>query len=56
MKYKVRIRGTDIEKDIKASNSLEAGVKYCEEQGFNYRVFANKLEVETPRKEKKQDD
>lgn len=56
MKYKVRIRGTDIEKDIKASNSLEAGVKYCEEQGFNYRVFANKLEVETQRKEKKQDD
>jgi len=52
MKYKVRIKGTDIEKDIKASNSLEAGVKYCEGQGFNYRVFANKLEVEAPRREK----
>jgi hypothetical protein len=55
MKYKVRIKGTDIEKDIKASNSLEAGVKYCEEQGFNYRIFANKLEVETKKGREKDD-
>lgn len=56
MKYKVRLKGTDIEKDIKASNSLEAGVKYCEKQGFNYRVFASKLEVETKERRGTDDD
>lgn len=46
MTYKVKIKGTGSAKMIKASTELEARTKYCEERGFNYRVFANKLEVE----------
>jgi hypothetical protein len=56
MKYKVSIKGTDIEKIIKASNELEARVKYCKEQGFNFRVFANKLEVKPQKKGGKRQD
>jgi len=46
MTYRVKIKGADTAKNIKASTELEAKTKYCEERGFNYRVFANKLEVE----------
>lgn len=46
MNYTVRLKNAGAEKTVKASNELEARAKYCEEQGFNYRVFANKLEVE----------
>lgn len=46
MKYSIRLKNTSTAKTVNASNELEARVKYCEEQGFNYRVFANKLEVE----------
>ena len=46
MTYKVRLKNAGQEKTVRASNELEARAKYCEEQGFNYRVFANKLEVE----------
>ena len=46
MTYRVKIKGTRLAKNIKATTELEARTKYCEERGFNYRVFANKLEVE----------
>ena len=52
MTYKVRIKGTNTAKTIRASTELEARTKYCEERGFNYRVFANKLEVELKRHKK----
>ena len=53
MKYKVRLKNTTVSKTVNASNELEARAKYCEEQGFNYRVFANKLEVKEGRKKGK---
>lgn len=46
MKYSIRLKNTHTSKTVNASNELEARTKYCEERGFNYRVFANKLEVE----------
>jgi hypothetical protein len=46
MTYRVKIKGTRLAENIKAATELEAKTKYCEERGFNYRVFANKLEVE----------
>lgn len=46
MIYRVKIKGTKIADNINATTELEAKTKYCEERGFNYRVFANKLEAE----------
>jgi hypothetical protein len=46
MTYRVKIKGTRVAKNIRASTELEARTKYCEERGFNYRVFARMLEVE----------
>lgn len=51
MEYRVWIKGWN-KKDIKASNELEARVKYCEGQGFNYKIYANKLKIEKKGKEK----
>jgi len=53
MTYTVKIKGTDTGKTIKASTELEAKTKYCQGRGFNYRVFANKLEVEKIRGDKR---
>jgi len=53
MIYRVTLKNTGLTKTVKASNELEARAKYCEEQGFNYRVFANKLEVKASRKRQK---
>ena len=53
MKYKVRLKNTTASKTVNASNELEARAKYCEAQGFNYRVFANKLEVEPKSKSRR---
>lgn len=53
MDYQVKIKNTNITKTVRASNELEARAKYCKERGFNYRVFANKLEVKAKRKRKK---
>jgi len=44
--YTVRIKNTDLKKTIRAKNELEARLKYCRWQGFNYRVYANKLVVD----------
>ena len=46
MTYRVKIKGTRLAENIKATTELEAKTKYCDERGFNYRVFANKLEAE----------
>jgi len=46
MTYRVKIKNTNLSKTIKARTELEAKAKYCEERGFDYRVFANKLEAE----------
>jgi len=53
MTYKVRLKNAGQEKTVRASNELEAKAKYCDEQGFNYRVFANKLEVEQKSKSRR---
>lgn len=44
-KYKIKLKNTDQTETIKADSELEARAKYCQKRGFNYRVFANKLEV-----------
>jgi len=44
-KYKVRIYSDSKSKTIEADSELEARLKFCKERGFNYRVYANKLEV-----------
>jgi len=43
--YKVKIKNSTRAETIKASNELEAKVKYCEKKGFSYRHLAGKLEV-----------
>jgi len=50
MIYKVSVKNTDLSDSVKAKNELEAKAKFCEEQGFLYRVFANKLEAEAQKK------
>lgn len=44
-KYKVELRGTKINKEIKAQTSLGAKVKFCKTYNLDYRVYANKLLV-----------
>ena len=46
MRYIVRLKHARTGEAVNASNELEARAKYCEDKGFNYRVYANKLEVE----------
>lgn len=46
MIYKVSVRDTGLKDTVQARNELEAKAKFCADQGFLYRVFANKLEVE----------
>jgi hypothetical protein len=53
MIYTVRLKNIGKAQTIKASNELEARAKYCEERGFNYRVFANKLEIEQKTKQRR---
>lgn len=43
--YKVRIKGNKKPQTIKANSELEAKVKFCEANGYNYRHLAGKLEV-----------
>jgi len=43
--YKVKLKNTDQTEIIRANSELEARAKYCQRKGYNYRVFANKLEV-----------
>ena len=50
MMYTVKVRNTDLTQSIRARNELEAKTKFCEARGFTYRVFANKLEVESKKK------
>ena len=43
--YTVKIKSTDLKKTIRAKSELEAGLKFCKQQGLLYRVYCNKLEV-----------
>jgi len=43
--YKIKLKNTDQVEAIRADSELEAKAKYCQRKGYNYRVFANKLEV-----------
>jgi hypothetical protein len=43
--YKIKLKNTSQAEIIKASSELEAKVRYCQDKGYNYNVFANKLEV-----------
>ena len=44
-KYRVKIYSDNKSKIIEADSELEARLKFCQERDFNYRVYANKLEV-----------
>lgn len=46
MIYRVGIKNTNETKEIRAATELEARTKYCQKEGFNYRVFANQIQVE----------
>ncbi|HPL56535.1 MAG TPA: hypothetical protein PLC05_03545 [bacterium] len=43
--YKIKLKNTEQVEAIRADSELEAKVLYCQRKGYNYRVFANKLEV-----------
>lgn len=43
--YKIKLKNTDQVEAIRADSELEAKAKYCQRKGYNYRVFANKIEV-----------
>jgi hypothetical protein len=43
--YKIKLKNTERVDSIRANSELEAKAKYCQRKGYNYRVFANKLEV-----------
>ena len=43
--YKIRIKGNDKTKTLKAKSLLEAKVLFCEREGLKYSLFASKLEL-----------
>lgn len=43
--YKIRIKGNDKTKTLKAKSLLEAKVLFCEREGLKYSLFAGKLEL-----------
>jgi hypothetical protein len=43
--YNVKIKNTDERETIRAGSDLEAKVRFCEENGLAYRVFADKLQA-----------
>jgi hypothetical protein len=43
--YKLRIKGSDKTKTLKAKSLLEAKVLFCEREGLKYSLFASKLEL-----------
>lgn len=45
MQYQVNLKNAGQRQAITATTELEAKIKYCQERGYDYRVFANKLEV-----------
>jgi uncharacterized phage-like protein YoqJ len=46
--YKLRIKGSDKTKTLKAKSLLEAKVLFCEREGLKYILFAGKLELVRP--------
>lgn len=45
MNYEVGLKGTNNKITIRAKTELEAMIKYCEKNGFNFRLIAPQLEV-----------
>ncbi len=45
MNWQVGIKNTTVTKRVRAKTELEAKTKFCEQQGFAYRVYANKIEA-----------
>ena len=43
--YKIRIKGDEKTKTLKAKGLLEAKVLFCQREGLKYRHFAGKLEL-----------
>lgn len=43
--YKLRIKGSDKTKTLKAKSLLEAKVLFCDREGLKYSLFAGKLEL-----------
>ena len=43
--YKIRIKGNEKTKTLKAKSLLEAKVLFCEREGLKYSLFASKLEL-----------
>jgi len=46
--YKLRIKGGDKTKTLKAESLLEAKVLFCDREGLKYSLFAGKLELVRP--------
>jgi len=53
MSYEVGLKGTNNRIVINAKTELEAMLKYCEKNGFNYRLIAPQLEVVRQKKDTK---
>jgi nitric oxide synthase oxygenase domain/subunit len=45
--YRVAIKNTGVFTKTKATTELGAKIEYCQRNNFNYRLFANQLEVVT---------
>jgi len=45
MNYEVGLKGTNNKITVRAKTELEAMIKYCEKNGFNFRLIAPQLEV-----------
>ena len=43
--YKIRVKGNEKTKTLKAKSLLEAKVLFCEREGLKYSLFASKLEL-----------
>lgn len=46
--FKLRIKGSDKTKTLKAESLLEAKVLFCERESLKYSLFAGKLELVRP--------
>jgi len=43
MEYEVKLKNTDKKETLEANSQLEAGLKFCELNGLNYKLYANRL-------------
>ncbi len=54
MNYVVKLKGTDESVVIRATSELEARLKYCQRNGFNYTLIAPKIAIERQKKKKQE--